>query len=143
MRRLIIVVVMFIFITNGIFPLNQSKPSFESITFSPDLEKLIDDHTSNVLFLFGIICVGGCPIGNYIQKVKNQEDVIYILPLKSTETDISNFRRGLKVKGKIISANQKDVEFVESLAQIIEVEDSRQNFILVLKNKKIVDVIRH
>ena len=143
MKRSIILAVILILLTTGISPCIQSKPSFESIALAPELEERLDENTTHVLFLFGIICVGGCPIGNYIQKIKNQEDVVYILPLRSTESDISNFRRGLQVKGKILLANQKNVEFVESLSQIMEVEDGRQNFILVLKNKKVVNVIIH
>ena len=141
MKKLSLSILSIILIFNGISTYSfQSKPSFEDVNLTPDLEELIDDSTSRVLFLFGIICVGGCPIGNYIQKIKNEKNVVYLLPLGYKANDIANFRRGLSVKGKIVIATEKNVEFVKMLAQKMEKEDFKGNFILELKNKKIIDI---
>ena len=141
MKKLSLLLVAIILILNGAISYNfQSKPSFEDIGITPDIEELIDDSTSRVLLLFGIICVGGCPIGNYIQKIKNETDVVYILPLNSTANDIVNFKRGLKVKGKVVIATEKNAEFAKLLAQKMKAEDYTQNFIIELKNKKIIDI---
>ena len=141
MKKLSLLILSIILIFNGISAYSlQAKPSFEDISFTPDIEKFIDDSTSKVLFLFGIICVGGCPIGNYIQKIKNETDVVYVLPLGYNTNDIANFRRGLSIKGKIVIATEKNIEFVKLLAQKMEKEDFKENFILELKNKKIIDI---
>ena len=92
MKKLSLSILSIILIFNGISTYSfQSKPSFEDVNLTPDLEELIDDSTSRVLFLFGIICVGGCPIGNYIQKIKNEKNVVYLLPLGYKANDIANF----------------------------------------------------
>lgn len=141
MKKLSLSILSIILIFNGISTYSfQSRPSFEDVNLTPDLEELIDDSTSRVLFLFGIICVGGCPIGNYIQKIKNETEVVYVLPLGCGANDIANFRRGLSVKGKIVIATEKNVEFVKMLAQKMEKKDFKENFILELKNKKIIDI---
>jgi hypothetical protein len=69
--------------------------------------------------------------------------VIFILPKEYTANDIANFRRGLKVNGKIVAATERNIEFVKLLAQKMELEDYKQNFVLELKNKKIVDIERY
>lgn len=144
MKKLSLLIFTVVFIFNGALSYSfQSKPFFKDIHLTRDLKEFIDNSTSRVLFLFGIICVGGCPIGNYIHKIKNETDVIYILPLKSTVNDIINFRRGLKVKGKIVIATEKNIEFVKLLAQEMELDDYKQNFILELKNKKIINLKRY
>jgi len=141
MKKISLFILSVILIFNGAFSSSfQSKPSFEDIRLTPDLEELIEDSTSSVLFLFGIICVGGCPIGNYIQKIKSETDIVYVLPSECSANDISNFRRGLSVKGKIVIATEKNIEFAKLLAQKMEEDDHKQNFILELKNKKILDI---
>lgn len=121
----------------------QSKPSLKDIQLTSDIEELIEDNTTDVLFLFGIICVGGCPIGNYIHKIKDEIGAVFILPPESTLSDISNFKRGLKVKGKVIIASEKNVEFVKSLAQKMELEDYKENIVIEFQNKKIINIKRY
>jgi len=141
MKKLSLLILSIILIFNGISTYSfQTKLSFEDISLAPDLEEFVDDSTSRLLFLFGIICVGGCPIGNYIQKIKNETDVVYVLPLGYNTNDIANFRRGLSIKGKIVISTEKNIEFVKLLAQKMEKEDFKENFILELKNKKIFDI---
>lgn len=141
MKKLSLLILSIILIFNGISTYSfQTKLSFEDISLTPDIEEFIDDSTSRVLFLFGIICVGGCPIGNYIQKIKNETDVVYVLPLGYNTNDTANFRRGLSIKGKIIIATEKNIDFIKLLTQKMEKEDYKENFILELKNKKIIDI---
>jgi len=141
MKKLSLSILSIILIFNGISIYSfQTKLSFEDIPLSPDIEELIDNSTTRVLFLFGIICVGGCPIGNYIQKIKNETDVVYVLPRECNTNDIANFRRGLSVKGKIVIATEKNIEFVKLLAEKMEKDDFKENFILELKNRKIIDI---
>jgi len=141
MKKLSLLILSIILIFNSVLTYSfQSKLSFEDISLAPDLEEFVDDGTSRLLFLFGIICVGGCPIGNYIQKIKNETDVVYVLPLGYNTNDIANFRRGLSIKGKIVISTEKNIEFVKLLAQKMEKEDFKENFILELKNKKIIDI---
>ena len=141
MKKLSFLILSIILIFNGISSYSfQTKVSFEDINLTPDIEEFIDNSTSRVLFLFGIICVGGCPIGNYIQKIKNDRNVVYVLPLGNTANDIANFKRGLSIKGKIRIATEKNIEFVKLLAQKKEKEGFKWNFILELKDKKIIDM---
>ena len=141
MKKLSLLILSIILIFNGISAYGlQTKLSFEDISLTRDIEEFIDDSTSRLLFLFGIICVGGCPIGNYIQKIKNETDVVYVLPLGYNTNDIANFRRGLSIKGKIVIATEKNIEFVKLIAQKMEKDDFKENFILELKNKKIIDI---
>ena len=141
MKKLSLLILSISLIFNGISSYSfQTKVSFEDINLTPDIEEFIDNSTSRVLFLFGIICVGGCPIGNYIQKIKNERNVLYVLPQESTANDIANFKRGLSVKGKIIIATEKNIEFVKLLAKKMEKEDFDWNYILELKDKKIIDM---
>ena len=141
MRKLLILLFIVLFLSHGTFTYTlQSESSFSHISLPQDVKNLIDENTSQVLFLFGIICVGGCPIGNYIQTIKSETDIVYILLPESTSNDLSNFRRGLAVEGKVLAASQENFEFVKYLAEKMQKTDYRENFVIKLDKTKVVDI---
>jgi len=78
----------------------QSKPEFKQIELPPQIARIIDQNTGEVILLYGIVCVGGCPIGNHIYTVKDRKDVIFIVPPHYSDYEIANLKRGDVRKGE-------------------------------------------
>jgi hypothetical protein len=121
----------------------QDTPSFQDLPLTGEIEREIDAQTSQVIFLYGIVCVGGCPIGDYIYSVRERPDVLFVAPPGFTDDDIANLRRGMSVKGRIFRASEKNSEFLKEIARRMKLEDWEENFVLMINNKKIVSIKRY
>ena len=118
----------------------QEKSSFQNLEFPTEIKGWIEPSTTRIVFLYGVVCVGGCPIGNYILENNFRLDIVFVVPPAFTEDDIDNLTRGMSVQGKICRASEATAEFLKKLSQEMKLKDSDNNYVLEIKDGKIEDV---
>jgi hypothetical protein len=118
----------------------QEKLSFQNLAFPNEIRGWTDASTKQVVFLYGVLCVGGCPIGNYILEKNNRLDIIFVVPPAFTEDDIANLRRGMFVQANIYTASEATTDFLKKLSDVMKLKDWANNFVLEIEDGKINNV---
>jgi hypothetical protein len=113
---------------------------FSSLKLPPSIEKLVQDNTQEIICLFGVVCVGGCPIGEYIHRVKDNARILYVVPPEFSAEDLANFHKFMAVKGRIYQASEEESGFFRDLAKALQLENWENNFVIKLDNRKIQNV---
>ena len=111
-----------------------------SLKLPPSIEKLIQADTQEIICLYGVVCVGGCPIGEYIQRVKDNARILYVVPPEFSAEDLANFHKFMAAKGRIYQASEEESGFFRDLAKALQLENWENNFIIKLDNRKIQNV---
>lgn len=91
-----------------VFTVSRINCIFLKIGGLPDLLRENDRPRSRWLFLFGGNICTTCPIGEFIFKAAKADDISFVFPYNTGNTDIDNFRRVFLVKGQIITEVKLD-----------------------------------
>lgn len=88
--------------------------------------------------LYGASVCGTCPVGRYLQQVREREDILYIVPADYTANDVANLRSGFALRGAVIRGGADVWELMQALGKCVQREnDDGFNFVIMITSGKI------
>ncbi|NIR04327.1 MAG: hypothetical protein GTN82_02755 [Candidatus Aminicenantes bacterium] len=92
----------------------------------------------NAVILYGSGICGSCPTGKRLLFLKDEYDLLLIVPEEFSDTDIENLRDVFSLKGKITRGNNELVDYLKKIASCKKSSDWRKNlFVEINENGRV------
>jgi len=140
MRRAWIFASILLIICLGIALANPSPSNLQDIKLPNAITDCLPKEASQVVFLYGNISVG-CPVGFYLDSIKEDKTALIVVPAEMTDIDIANLKRAFALQASIIKGMDSCPAFLKAVAEKERQGDWKANVIIELKNGEIVRIL--
>ena len=95
-----------------------------------------------IVFLYEKGICGSCPTGEFLNSLKYNKKVLFVVPDDYSENDIKNLSDAFNIQGSIIRGGKNTVYFLKNIAGCKRLEVWRNNYHVTLKTDKKIKTIK-
>jgi len=103
----------------------------------------LNSDIEEIVLLYGKGICGSCPTGKFLNSLKYNEKVLFVVPEDYSENDIKNLIDAFNIQGRVIRGGKNTVNFLKNIAGCKRLKVWRNNYHITLNPDKKIRTIKN